>query len=441
MFSAELIIHKSGFQRKGVLFTFFLLLSSLVFANLNGILESLTGRGELGSPLILLSALSILYLIPVKKAYVRSFFLVFSLLTGLYLLFGWASGIWYMDEGNFTMGDAKLGTRQLMTSYIIFSAYYFLFVWAKRTGESDIFLKTLFYLFLIVLLAGILEDYLGLRKVLYQRYTNTRNLGFFGNPNETGMQANLAFVLVVWAYYKKYIRPWTFIILMGLCTYGVLSSFSRTAIVTNAILILFFLGYLIFGSVGLSGLRYQPKRWFFFFLIIGIVVSSFQFVAIPFYNNLKPNQRKRIDAVGNVIFKRQFNNKTTALRAGIFDDAVKLIKKRPLRGYGLHTFSKGGMFPTSPSHGVHNMYLKVMGEAGIIPGLLYLWLIFVFLAGFFRSPGPSGMVISMFGLCIALYSFASHGVFAQKFIAGLIGVFGAFLVRPHNGANNSTNIS
>ncbi len=404
----------------------------LVFANLNGIFESLTGRGELGSPLILLSALSILYLIPIKKAYVRSFFLVFSLLTGLYLLFGWGLGIWFMDEGYFTLDGAKSGSRQLMTSYIIVSAFYFLFVWAKETGESDKYMKTLFYMFFIVLLAGVFEDFLGLRKVLYQRYTNTRNLGFFGNPNETGMQANLTFVLAVWAYFRKYIRPWTFIILLGLCTYGVLLSFSRTAIITNALLILVFLGYLVFGSVGRSGIRYQPRRWFLFLLIIGIVASAFQFVAIPFYNNLKTNQRKRIDAVGNLIFKRQFDNKTTALRAGIFDDAVTLIKRRPFTGYGLQTFSKGGMFPSSPSHGVHNMYLKVIGEAGIIPEVLYLLMILFFLVGFYMMPSPEGFVVTLFGLSLALYSFASHGVFAQKFITGLIGVFGAFLSKTSN---------
>ncbi len=402
---------------------FLFLLSLLVFANFNGILGSLTGINNLGSPLMLICAVGLMLTTPLRRQDLGVVMGSFTLMIVLYWGIAWSSGLWYMEEGNFTLQDAKVGNRQLLTSLILVGTYYLIVIDALRSNKMDSLLYLFFIIFFVTLIAGISEDYLGLRKVLYQGYKNSRALGFFGNPNETGMQANLTFILACWLYMRGRMSNLFFVVVMGLSFYGAIVSFSRTAIILQVFVMMIFMGYLLISGINRRGIRLYRRHWALLIsLVIGLYLSYFYF-ALPYYNSLDTGQRKRIDAIGKLVVKQQFDNKTTALRAGIFQDAIRLIRRRPLTGYGLHTFSKGGMFATSREHGVHNMYLKIIGEAGILPLLMYIMIVLLFLFGGGYIRGPEGIILTLFGVAIAINSFSSHGMYSQKFIISLWGVF------------------
>ena len=393
-------------------------LGLLIFFNINAILLNYTGTSAVASPLILLFSVVLWILTPPPNIGWRHAYFWFIVFVVFYLVVGIVSALWQYDRGIWTAESMMLGVRQVGTAVIVFTAVYGYVYRSFQLGRSDEIWRAFTVLFVITLLAGVLEDYLGLRQLLKFAYQKSRTLGFFGNPNETGMQANLTWVLAMYWFLRA--RRWQVaaLVLVLLSTYGAVISFSRTAIAVNAGLWLVTAVYFLMRGVRRYGLLVQPREyaWEVFYVVFALGIVPY--VVMKVYDRLDSVQKRRVDTMRVLVEKGRFDNQTTAMRAGIFKEALRYIAERPLIGHGLQALSKGGVFRTSPDHGVHNMYLKVAGEAGIGVMLLYLWLLFWPLWKARHLTYPESLFVVWFVFVVGVHSLSTHSLLAHKFVVG-----------------------
>ena len=408
-----------------------ILLCTLVFCNLNGILSSITGISALGSPLILLCCILIFALIPTFKTTfkVPLLLVVLSLITfcGVAII----SSFTNFYEISFELNSILRGVREILTAIILLFTFYAYARFHNTKYPDKDFLSFVFIFFLITLIAGVFESQLGLRNTLYLSTDPNRSLGFFGNPNETGLQANLTAVIAYYLYYIRKIPVWIFLPTIFLSILGSIMSFSKTAIITSVLLLILYLFILIVTSLSLK----SGKRNFLTFLVFILIGSGvFNLFLIPKYETLDYSQKRRIEDVIRLAVYGKFDNRTTSSRAGVFTDAINRIKQKPVLGFGLGAFTRGGLFQSSPTHGVHNLYLRIMGDSGIIP-FIFMAIVFIYLLviGALFSSNNSFVLILLFSISLGLYCIASHNVFGKKFLISLWGIvlFYNYKFNPH----------
>ncbi len=393
-------------------------LGLLIFFNINAILLNYTGTSAVASPLILLFSVVLWFLTPPPYIGWKHSYFWFVVFVVFFLVMGMVSALWQYDRGIWTAESMMLGVRQVGTAVIVFTAVYGYVYRSFQLGRSDEIWRAFTVLFVVTLLAGVMEDYLGLRQLLKFAYQKSRTLGFFGNPNETGMQANLTWILAMYWFLRT--RRWQVaaLVLVLLSTYGAVISFSRTAIAVNAGLWVVTAVYFLMRGVRRYGLLVQPREyaWMAFFVVFALGIVPY--VVMKVYDRLDSVQKRRVDTMRVLVEKGQFDNQTTAMRAGIFKEALRYIAERPLLGHGLQALSKGGVFRTSPDHGVHNMYLKVAGEAGVGVMLLYLWLILWPLWKARHLAYPESLLVVWFVFVVGVHSLSTHSLLAHKFVVG-----------------------
>ena len=410
----------------------FMVLSLFIFCNFNGILSSIFGVGGLGSPIILFCSFLIFRLIDVKISWFNKYYYAIVLFLIAFLSLGWLSLFWNYLDPYVTVAQGARSTREFITVVIIISAFYIYARYRTLTSGRDTALFDVFIFFVIALLAGVFEEFLGLRSSLYVNADPNRALGFFGNPNETGFQANLTLILAMYFYIRKRIGLIVFGVMLGICSYGAILSFSKTAIITLGFLLVAFILYLTFSFLRPKS-SFRKQSFGFISLLILVVSVSLNLIILPMYNELSPGQAKRIKQVGELVLEGKFNRKTTSARSGVFQDAYYRILDKPFLGYGLSAFTRGGLFASSPSHGVHNMYLRIAGEGGVLLLIFFMGLLtFYMYSGLFVVKKEIGFIFFLFIFSIALYAIASHSLFNKKFVFGLFGVFLAVIGRTVN---------
>lgn len=112
-------------------------------------------------------------------------------------------------------------------------------------------------------------------------------------------------------------------------------------------------------------------------------------------------------------------------RSELADYGVELIKSNPIIGYGYGSFTvlKGSnkFFDfTSSDLGVHNTFLRIWGEGGIISFLLYItfWF-YIFYKIFVNKSVEVKMLSSMLFSTLAIYSLTSHNI-PEDYYAALV---------------------
>ena len=138
-------------------------------------------------------------------------------------------------------------------------------------------------------------------------------------------------------------------------------------------------------------------------------------------------------------------------RALLWKTGIGKIRESPIVGNGLHQLhSMEGMpfiFHLGRPAGVHNTYLMLWGEAGVIPLALYLLTLFLLLRVFWTMPkSPARDVIVVWAIVMALYSIPTQDLLttgAYNFFIGLACALTAFLTQserigPDPGYDTST---
>jgi O-antigen ligase len=186
-----------------------------------------------------------------------------------------------------------------------------------------------------------------------------RSAGFFGNPNETGMLAVVTVAIILsHPTRSKVLNLAQFIIAVG----AIVLTFSKASLVT-LILAVFVYGVrrarplLTLGPVALAA---------FVALSTGLIVD-FDLVELTSY------QRERLENVASLL-KGEITSETTTGRTDVWEIGWQRIEENILAGSGIGTFHNmvDGVRDEDDENwvGVHNTYLMVWGEAGLVAFLL-----------------------------------------------------------------------
>jgi hypothetical protein len=313
-------------------------------------------NGTISSVLSQLSfALILLYIIINGKSGNNTIMLIFG---ALYFLISSLVNQAYMPE---------------FTEFIIIVVKYFIVIWGgyevmKDTSSKEMWFFMLFGSFSILGNMFLFND----PTADYGRYS-----GFYLDPNNGG-------VICLIGYALTYVMPKKFR-LIGKLIFTILGlfTFSRT----------FILSWVLINLVSIRLSIKNAKMLAFGFGLLSILLV---------FNEFLPVKNRRLEQIGGYISgneqKAQGIDKDS--RWTTWSRYYDALQENPIFGNGYKAFTGNGV---APPVGVHNTYLLIWGESGIIPIFIFLyyigWLLIQSNRIFTKSPHLLMMTIS---LCLFL---------------------------------------
>jgi O-antigen ligase len=245
-----------------------------------------------------------------------------------------------------------------------------------------------------------------------------RASGVFGNANIAAQFCVIGIILVLYYLHSstKIFYRISLIFILITIYYSLYLTFSNTGFL-NALIINFF--YFIIIS--------KNKVYLFFKLLIFFILL--QVFAIPFFkiflkdyyisNNIPYIQQEKMDNFINIISLDNSNKVDFSYRDQLASIAWTKIDKSPIIGHGLGSFS----VDISSNQGVHNSYLQVIGEVGILVFLIYLFLFlyFVYNQVVQNQINSFKFLVLAIIFSISIYMLTSHDViYSERLIIFLV---------------------
>ena len=261
----------------------------------------------------------------------------------------------------------------------------------------------------------------------YRSVSAFRFMGPFKGPNFAGVAACEAVVLALCLLNSRYRRFAWWVVILG--SAAVVMTFSRTAIIALVLVLAFFLWS---STSGVRSGRRPAAEWLapmFVAGVLGLVAVNLEHLP------LVEKQLSRIEWILTFGAFRNIGN-----RFELWHHGMSLIAEAPLFGHGFSQFrfledttctAETGR--DTIACGVHNTYMMLWGEAGIVPLALFLLFIGVLLGIRFVLPKSIAIdAVTGWTLILAVECMATDGVpfFAWKaFIIGLSCALAAHAVR------------
>ncbi|TYA71866.1 O-antigen ligase family protein [Seonamhaeicola marinus] len=257
---------------------------------------------------------------------------------------------------------------------------FFIVIICANEVARDTTPKELSFLFVIGAISIILHPFL-FEDNYYGRYS-----GFYFNPNSGAYAAITAFALT-FSYKKGLLKLGKTL----LSSFGGLMTFSRTFV------ILWVLMNLLSIRLNIKNLR-----------IIGYGIIAL-IVIVSLKDTLGLNT-KRIDEFTALANNDQRGAKglTEDSRTATWSHYYNLIYKKPLFGNGFHYFQGGHI--SSIKVGVHNSFLLILGEAGVLPFIFFvLYIVYLLTQSYKRFMKAPYLFMMTMALTATLL--ADHGFF------------------------------
>ncbi len=379
----------------------------IIFFNLNGIVFLLTGIEAAFSSLILGFCILISYfLFSYKKLTFPH--KTFNVAIISFLVIG--SCTWFLFNHNYheVANYYKVFRKHLPAMVLLFAMYkYFIYVADRGKFKKVLFFITILLLSVTVLvpLGAFIPAVDELLKPLGKG--GLRASGLFASPNLAGVHSNftLAFVLFFILQSKRF--SLLFVATVPIVLYAGVLTFSKATMLVSGTLVSLFVIYnlMFFFKIG----NKSKKRFIVFLVVVcgGLVVSAPQIKQAA--GTLNYLQFKRLTEVA-AIAQGEVNEETTTDRSVAWKEAITMISKNPILGYGLSSFHNLPKFRL----GTHNTYLMIWGEGGIVPFMtLLVFVLTVFYRSFFWIRDPSyrflALSLSMI-IFIQMYGAAHTGL-------------------------------
>ncbi len=276
-------------------------------------------------------------------------------------------------------------------SLLFVSGFYFWIV-----GCSDVELEKILRMLKTLLLIACLVVPFSPYMSAYVKYEGPegRASGLFGNPNDAGVVALYAMVLVAAYPARSSLVTWAQV---AIALAALLLTFSKAGLI--CLLLITVLILIQRGSLAL-----------FIVAAIAFVAAGFAFRYL-FENhmlNLTGEQRERIGDVINIL-GGEVSSRTTTGRTIMWELGMRRIAEQLPWGAGLgqfHSLEGGSRGALRVWLGVHNTFLMVLGEGGLFPFVLFIaFLVRSFILGFRAKPR---IVAVGFGLIAVIDMFSSH---------------------------------
>jgi hypothetical protein len=233
--------------------------------------------------------------------------------------------------------------------------------------------------------------------------------------------------MVIGLYFHQKIKTLLAIIGMGIALAASLLSFSKMAMIMSGTLIGVFCMISICKLFVLNRKNRKGKTLFLVILAVFflIIVPSFN----AYFNSLELEQQKRINGVFLLVTSGKINAKTTSGREGAVLEAVEMVGRNPLLGYGLNSFSRGGKIIQVS---VHNYYIKMIGESGILTLLFFISFLALFFFKFLVRPDVLRIAVVLVIIIFSANCIASHNSLGDKFSIGLLGLLASLMYSKTN---------
>ena len=294
--------------------------------------------------------------------------------------------------------------------------------------ETDVLLRNVLMLMIAACVVIVVTSILALHELagsilLLSGFTGYHNrfLGFHPSPNDTAMIGCATFVLALSFLSKPKTRPLAYIgLTVGFLT--VFGTLSKTGILTLIVALLFILVFMG------KRRRVAAITWIGLLSVLLFVVGNVFGLRNIFEDAL---QQDRIRQIFLLFTQGNIDNTLLTGRGKLWIMGLQLALESPLYGNGIGHLKQmeWEVFAGARAIGVHNLYLLVFGEAGIIPLSLSIMYVIslVCLWRFIPNSMARGTVI---GLTIIIVAFSSSGdnLFDNwnlGFFSGLVCALGA----------------
>lgn len=348
----------------------FSLLSIIIFCNLNEIISSRFGITAGFSPLILLLSFLVIFFTLEKIKYSNGFkFILFVYI--IYLFLSTCTALSY--QFRFTSLSLNVLYRDYLATIITIITFYggFYYCLIKNPGK-------LFSLFSLILLFTLIYATIEFSSNIVTRIVNqyedsNRATGFFANPNNLGSYGNFSLTWFLFLMNRKQTKFKLILvagILLSLYVTGI--SLSKSAIIASIVILLIFVFIKIL-KLKQSG-KIAKVFTIVFLIVFFLAIINLRQTLVLIGSNFENDTQRRIESISNILVDRKIDTKTTTERTLIWNLAYQEIIQRPIfgSGFGSMHYLKNAKF------GTHNIYLLIVGEAGILCLLIFV-LFIVFL--------------------------------------------------------------
>ena len=401
----------------------------ILISDLNGVFEALIGISQLLSPLILFLSLTNLSLVIIHNKYFifNKVFIFIIIFYSFYFIF---SGIIrLLNYNNLSYG---IPFYTLFTSYfssvLIISAIYFSIVFLIKNNQIQFIYNNVLLALVFSTATVIYTDLFGVGNFaqIEENLDNSRASGFFGNPNEAGFIANLCLIFLMFFFIENKKNKFLIILFMIGSLYASFRSFSKISMLFSVLLV----GYFFFFMY-----KHQLKKRIFLKLGVTMILSILVLLSTYAINNIDEltkdwdsNQKLRIEAVTLLLTKGDLESTSDSERAEGFNTGLRMIKENLLvgKGYGYLQF---GII--SNKQGVHNTYIMIFGESGIIGFLLFILIfisLFIFLWEIRNHKSLFFLICSIVSL-ILLNCLSSHSILTFRPIIVCFSLLSALTIK------------
>lgn len=414
----------------------FWLAALLALFNLNGLARMAWGVGQAGIIALLVCCAFLARLafrsIPWRQALGVPGVLLLASWAG-YVLIGMVAGLAVAGPGiEWTPHHQAYLLRCGMSFLIIAGAAYGGAMAARRHGTEKL-MRILLLLLALNCLLTLASPVLATWYRFPPPELSYRFSGVFWDANEAGLVACLAVALGLallgrgeasWA--------WGMLLALALSAVAVLASFSRIALVVLLLLLCCHL----FSRSRVARLTVMAL----FFAGAGLVLNVER---LP----LQPQQAQRVESLLSLsdfdVERHALQSAFECSRFHAWGQALPRVLEAPLSGQGFGAFrfvkksprcQEGGEFL-----GVHNLYLLLLGESGLLPLVLFL----LFLGGMLwlpwrRSGAAAAPAVAGWALVIAVYGMVSHSALNHGWSAFIVGLSCALAAGTRSAAVDKT---
>ena len=331
--------------------------------------------------------------------------------------------------------DVVLLIRSLVYNLVVAAICYKFTLFAAQRGHLNRFINGILVLFIGTSILTIFAFPIGFLTIKFANQPAIvpydRMAGVYLNPNWAGFAGNITMGLGLGILFRNEGS-------IGRALFGFLgiavgigaiaTSISKTSVIIAIVTL--FLSIIIYFSnyTRMSRPTRRLSNIFFGLLIYGIVQLGI--LLSVFFSDLLPSQQKRIEQIG-LILTGKADKSDTSNRADLASLGFEKISERPIFGTGLgsfmHLLDAGSK--TGDDVGIHNIYIRIWGEAGLLPFALFMLFLGVSAWKILFIPTPwIRMTALSLWLTLSITGLTSHNILEVNLPGALIGFMCAFLV-------------
>jgi O-antigen ligase len=391
-------------------------------------------KGFSGTPIVkILFALAALYLLPKSASTPNLSFQLWTFFSVSYILISYPVTLFY-KEVHPTIDPALL-IRSFVYNYLITIICYKFTLFSAQRGELSRLINCVLIAFILSSLLTIFSIPIGFITLQFAHQPDIvpfdRMAGVFLNPNLAGFAGNITMSLGLGVLFRNegsLGRAFLGFLGIAIGIIAIAASVSKTTIII-AILVLLLSIVIYFATYKrMSRPTRRLGNVFFGLLIYGVVQMGI--LLSVFFSDLLPSQQRRIEQIGLIMTGRA-DKSDTSNRADLANLGFEKISDRPLFGTGLGSFMHllDSASKTGDDVGIHNIYIRVWGEAGILPFAFFMlfWAVTGWQAFMIPIPWIRMTAIALWFM-FTISGLTSHDIFEFDLSGSSMGFMLAFFV-------------